>query len=282
MSEMDGSKGITTCRPSYAYLSGYIRYRPVKGYYLVINSRKLASWLLSRSKTKVNVARLQDGTFFVRIGNGNRLRARKKDLITYISCKLLTTEERRVLRNIKRSFSTRLRILPSEFGIDIFDLYPDEDVAKVARCLNANGVAFPEHVMTPFNCTYDLEFTYKDVKVALEVTKLMTSKSKWLNFKHEGIGGNLRSHIFDMYKFCVDNVLIKRENACAFVIIPKIWHDVKHINELIDECRNIGCYILFTDFANPNWPQTVAHQMIQLLEDLIKRRIVFKPLKVLR
>jgi hypothetical protein len=121
--------------PQEAILSGYIRYRPSNGtYYLMANSRMLCNQLNSKERNKVKVTRDQNFFIIHKIQEGNILTIRKKEIVTCISgINLLKEQERTTLLNpeSKYSFPVKVKLFPSEFNLDKYSLYPDQDTATI-------------------------------------------------------------------------------------------------------------------------------------------------------
>lgn len=250
-------------------LSGYVRYRPSNGtYYLMINSRRLCTFLSEKDQLSVGI--LRQGEFFVvrRNEKGNVLNLRSKELITCISGRaLLSDEERKILtsKDTKFSFPVKVKLSPEEFGLDKYSLYPDEDAAKLGRALSIGKIVIPNRIMTPKAFPHDLEFLHHNKRVIIEITQVKPGKENYLNFRHQPQGGSVRAHIFDIYRRCVNAALSGEKNIIGFVILHKGWEKHNHVTQLIPELKNINCHILFTNF-DQQWEEICRKEIIMRLQ----------------
>ena len=55
---------------------------------------------------------------------------------------------------------------------------------------------------------------------------------------------------FDIYRDCVTDKFLNLDKKIGFVILNNCWENVKHIKEIVDECKLVKCYILFASFSN--------------------------------
>ena len=252
-------------------MSGYIRYRPSNGtYYLMTNSRRLSNTLRQNSKIFVNVTRNQDFFYLSKMNNGNILTPRDKELVTCISSKeLLTRDEIIQLKNpgTKFSFPVKIKLDPSEFNVDKFDLYPDQDAAKLARCLNSKSMTIPERIMTPKAFEHDLEFYLEDKTVIIEITQAKPSENNYSqNFRHQAQGSSVRAHIFDIYRKCVNSFIFKKSRNIGFIILHENWTKYQHITKLTDELKTLNCHLLFTNF-DKEWEESISNRILKTLKD---------------
>lgn len=253
-----------------AVLSGYVRYRPSNGtYYLMTNSRRLCNVFSEEDRVKVTISR-EEGHFVIhRNSDGNILTRRSKELVTCISGKsILTASERETLthKETKLSFPVKVKIFPEEFGIDRYQLYPDQDAAKLARTLSKKGVQIPKRIMTPKAFPHDLEFSYGDKKVVIEITQASPSVKNYLNFRHQPQGGSVRAHIFDIYRRCVNARLSKNNNIIGFVILDSNWKEHNHVNQLVPELEKINCHLLFTNFDS-GWEKGCTEDLLRRIKN---------------
>ncbi len=120
--------------------------------------------------------------------------------------------------------------------------------------------------MTPKSSQFDLESSKDDIPLVIEITRMTPSeKDNTHNFKHQAIGGNVRAHIFDTYRFCVNNLLARRE-VYGFVIINDKWRSFEHINELIRDTEKFNCFILFTNF-DKTWEKKIAEKINEITKN---------------
>ncbi len=237
-----------------AILSGYVRYRPInKTYYLMINSKRLSKHL-SKIDKKNNVSVSREDNFFIINKNeeGNILKPRKRELVTCISGNILlsdTEKTRLISKKSKFSFPVKVKLIPGEFKLDKFSLYPDQDAAKLGRVLASKGIEISSRIMTPKAFDHDLEFIYKTKKVIIEITQTVPGKANNLNFKHQPLGGIIRAHIFDIYRKCVNSKLTGSNDNVGIIIIHKDWKNYAHIINLVSELEKINCFIIFTNFS---------------------------------
>ncbi|MBT4539563.1 hypothetical protein HOI26_01880 [Candidatus Woesearchaeota archaeon] len=253
-----------------AILSGYIRYRPVnKTYYLMVNSRRLCVSLVKQQVPKVIIEREKEFFIVKKNKNGNVLKPRNKELVTCISGnRLLREEEKEKLtgEDTKYSFPVKIKILPKDFGIDKYDLYPDEDAARLGRALSKRGIIIPSRIMTPKAFPHDLEFMKENYRIVVEITQTKPSEQNNLNFRHQPSGGSVRAHIFDIYRRCVNAALSEKNDIIGFVILHENWQKHNHIAKLVPELKKVKCYILFTDFTEL-WEEKSTNQMLERLQD---------------
>ena len=255
----------------YIVISGYVRYRPKgKTFYLMANSRLLAKYLFSRTK-KIHVRVFRDNEFFViKLDNsGNLFKPREKEIVTCISGRtILKDEEINTLKDKKTKFSfpVKIKLDPSEFKLDRFFFYPDKDASALANSLYKRNIELPERIMTPRAFDHDIEFNYKDKRVLIEITQVNVSKSKNMNFKHQPVGGNIRAHIFDIYRKGVNSKLSNKDDIIGFIIINKDWRKFEHIRKLIPELSNLKCHIIFSDFKK-NWNEGCSDRIIEILNN---------------
>lgn len=248
-----------------AILSCYIRYRPNKSCYnLSINSRILAKYLLSLNKKFRASVKKKGNLFYFELNEGgNYLQMRKNEVIVnFLGNKLLDNDVVRSLKDPlkKNGFATLIFLVPSQFGLTKYDLYPDPDAACLARELERNGFRMPERIMTS-SFDHDLEFRFGEVEVLLEITRTSLSRMSSANFKHQAVGGNIRAHIFDTFRKCVMSKLFARKTVIGFVILQDGWKNVKHIIDILGDCEAAGCYLLFIDFSQDDWPKIVSEEI---------------------
>ncbi|OGI64017.1 hypothetical protein A2642_00570 [Candidatus Nomurabacteria bacterium RIFCSPHIGHO2_01_FULL_39_10] len=251
--------------PKEAILTGYIRYRPSNGtYYLMANSRMLCNQLISQKPIKVKVTK-EDNFFIIhKVLEGNILTIRKKEIVTCISgINLLTVEERSKLMNKehKLSFPVQVKLFPSQFNLDIYSLYPDQDAAILARKLEEKGFNIPTRIMTPKSFDHDLEFIYANKRIVIEITQTIPGKNNYLNFKHAGLGGIVRAHFLEAYHNCVNSFLSGKKDTIGFIIIHERWKEYSHITKLIPEFSKVNCHIIFSNFKD-NWEEITTTQII--------------------
>lgn len=252
-----------------AILSGYVRYRPInKTFYLMVNSRRLANFVRTKENIKVKVHR-EGQEFRISLDqNGNILKPRSREVVTCIGGRnLLSLEERNKLqsKNSALSFTTLVKLKPVEFGLSLYSLYPDEDAALLAEELENQGVTFPDRIMTPYTSKFDLDGKINDKEITIEITKLQPSiKDKSANFKHQSIGGNIRSHIFDTYRRGVKRKLENNTDYYGFVIIDQKWEEYEHIKDLIEESKQFNCFVLGTLFKN-NWVKEITTKIKEMV-----------------
>ncbi len=250
-----------------ALLSGYVRYRPSnKTFYLMINSRRLADFLREK-ETRVII--LREGKLFRITKNlgGNILKPRSRELAVCISGRSILTanENNLITSNSRKSFMTLVILKPQEFGLSLFDLYPDEDAGELAKEIKNLGVELPDRIMTPYTSKFDIFGKYKDSEMTVEITRLAPSqKSRTPNFRHQPIGGNIRAHIFDTYRACVRKKAENKSDLYGFVVLDKRWADYEHIKELLPECRELNCNILFTEFQE-SWAKDIAKRIKEVI-----------------
>ena len=242
-------------------LSGYVRFRPRnKTYYLIINSRIFGRYL-SNLNNKIKVKVNREGNEFIvkKDDNGNLLKGEIKGPITCISKQLIYEKEQLKIKNgDKNSFTCKIIINPEEFSLSKYDLYPDRDAADLAQNLELLGMSLRKRIFTSSSSDHDLEVGIKDKEALVEITRTKLSPNKSSNFKHQPTGGNIRAHIFDIYRKCVS----KKKNV-GFVIISEEWKNTKHIIDILNDCKSVGCNILFTDFLNKNWARKTAKTIIK-------------------
>lgn len=250
-------------------LSGYVRYRPSNGtFYLMINSRRLCTFLFKKDPISVSISRQEEFFIVKQNSKGNLLKLKTKELITCISGRaLLSDQERKNLTNkiTKFSFPVKVKLIPEEFGLDKYALYPDEDAATLGRILSTRNIIIPNRIMTPKAFPHDLEFLHENKKVVIEITQAKPGKENYLNFRHQPQGGSVRAHIFDIYRKCVNAALSGEKNIIGFVILHKDWENFKHIAELIPELKNIHCHILFTHFDR-QWEEMCTKEIMTRLQ----------------
>jgi hypothetical protein len=268
--EIINMKNKNTLGNEEAVLSGYVRYRPINGtYYLMINSRRLST-VLSKKRMNVKVTR-QGNSFIVRKNNeGNILTLRTKELVTCISGSiLLNDKEREKLKdnNTKFSFPIKVIILPQDFDLDKYSLYPDENAAKLARSLSLEGIKTPQRIMTPKAFPHDLEFIQDNKKVIIEITQARPSEDNYTyNFRHQAQGSSIRAHIFDIYRKCVNSTLAKENNLFGFVILHPEWKNHNHVFQLINEFKQVNCHIMFTNF-DKEWQKRCSKDIINTIQN---------------
>lgn len=256
-------------RKEEVILSGYIRYRPInKTYYLMVNSKMLSQQILKYPKNiKVSVSR-KDNLFIINKNEGgNLLKPRKRELVTCVSGNtLLSDTERNQLTSKKSKFSfpIQVKLIPQEFKLDKFSLYPDQDAAKLGRALALKGVEIPSRIMTPKAFDHDLEFNLRDKKIIIEITQTIPGKSNNLNFKHQPTGGNIRAHIFDIYRKCVNTKISGKNNIVGFVILNEKWETYQHITNLIPELDKLNCNIIFTSFG-ARWEENCTQIILDMV-----------------
>ena len=51
------------------------------------------------------------------------------------------------------------------------------------------------------------------------------------------------------------------------MILADCWKNIKHIKEIIDECKLVKCNVLFIDFSNENWAKSVAKEIVKILKN---------------
>lgn len=257
----------------YCILSGYIRYRPInKTFYLMVNSRILARYLkLLNKKIRGAASRCNNYLFFLNFNeDGNIVTIREKEIVITISGnKLLNSIEISKLKNKdpRLSFPTKIIINPAQLSLDKYFFYPDKDAAKLAFELENLDINIPSRIMTSLSFDSDLEFNYKNKKVFIEITTRSLSTVYQANFKHQAVGGNIRAHIFDIYRKCVTDKILNKNDIMGFVVLSRDWQTIKHINTIIDECKLVNCHILFTSFLNQNWSKDIAKEIVAILEN---------------
>lgn len=255
-----------------AILSGYVRYRTNnKTYYLNINSRLLGKYLMGlKNKIKVKVLR-DNKRFIINVNrNGNVLRGDRRGPLTCISKDFLNLKEQEQLKSqfTKYSLSCKVDIKPEEFGIKKYDLYPDQDAAKLACSLEEKGFEIPERIMTPYSFNHDLVFNYRNKQILIEITRSKPSKVNDRNFKHQGIGSNIWAHVFDVYRDCATDKLNKNNKKIGFVVISENWKTYNHIQSSKQELKLVNCYYIFTDFSKTDWFDDVSAQIQNKLKEV--------------
>ena len=250
-----------------AIMSGYIRYRPIKkSYNININSRILAKHLKSlRAPLKIIVNR-EKYQFHINFDSkGNSPQIRDKEITISISSKrLLTKAEISKLRNENNKNCLPIKIIVGldKLNLNRFYFYPDKDSANLAKELEKLNLNIPNRIMTPKAYKSDLEFNYKNKKIIIEITRRVVSKKLYSsNFKHQHNGGNIRAHIFDIYRRCVNDKLKNKNKTMGFVILQKEWKEITHIKEIINELKQVNCHILFTNFQNKNWAKNISNDI---------------------
>jgi hypothetical protein len=254
----------------YVILSGYIRYRPKnKSYYLMVNSRLLVKYLISKKKkNRVKVSRDKD-LFVINLDKkGNFFNPREKEIVTSISGNILLKDmEKEQLKsnNTKFSFPIKIKLFPSEFKLNKYFFYPDKDAAKLAYELERSNIILPKRIMTPKAFDHDLEFDHKNKRVVIEITQITPRDSNYMNFKHQPVGGIVRAHIFDIYRKCVNSRLSNKNNIMGFIILHNDWKNFKHITKLIPEFIKLRCYIIFSEFRK-DWNKKCSKEIINKIK----------------
>jgi len=255
-----------------AIMSGYVRYRPIKkSFLLMINSRILSKHIMSKgNNVKANICR-DEGLFVVDLDKkGNKLSAlREKETTISISSKILYKQEIGMLKKEETKFSFPVKVIinTKQFGLNKYFFYPDKDAAKLAYELERLNIKIPNEIMTPHSFDHDLEFNYNSKKIIIEITQKLVSSIYEANFKHQMIGGNIRAHIFDIYRKCVLDKLLKKNKFIGFVILDSGWENIKHINEIIEECKLVNCHILFTKFSDKDWKNLMAKKILNIIRN---------------
>ena len=253
-------------------LSGYVRYRPIKkSFLLMINSRILSNYLKNLNKEiRCHVVR-KENLFFLNIDkSGNLLMLRDKEVIISISgYKLLTKRDILFLKDDSTKFSFPIKIVinPKQFNIDKYYLYPDKDAAMLAYELEKLKVEIPKRLITVLSSRHDLEFNIDGKEIIIEITRHNLSSVYQANFKHQSAGGNVRAHVFDIYKECVTDKILNFNKKIGFVILQKNWGKIKHIKDIIDELKLVKCYILFIEFSETNWAKIIAKEIIMKVKN---------------
>ncbi len=142
-----------------------------------------------------------------------------------------------------------------------------KDAAKLACNLEKLGINIPDRIITVRSFKHDLEFNYKNKEVVIEITNQDLSEIYQSNFKHQRVGGNIRAHIFDIYRDCVTDKILNSNKKIGFVVLNNCWENVKHINEIINKCRLVKYYVLFANFLNENWAKYTAKEIINILKN---------------
>ncbi|MBR9682556.1 MAG: hypothetical protein GOV02_02685 [Candidatus Aenigmarchaeota archaeon] len=249
-----------------ALLSGYVKMR--KGYYrLAVNSRRLVSFLENNCKPKVVIKQPEEGIFEIkRDTDGNNIHLHKKEFITYLRKGILTQNQAKFFSiQSKKSFPTLIRIFPDDFGLRFFDLLPDNDAGELGKELCEHGIKFDERINTPFTSKFDLDFSYEGKEFTVEITRNNPSERNFLNYKHQPKGGVLRAHIFDSYRRCTSSLLNHDKKVHSFVVMSDKWRKFGHIEELIDECSDIGCHLIFANFANKDTFKTISEEIMNII-----------------
>jgi len=255
-----------------AILTGYVKYKPVKHcYVLAINSRILSRYLKSQNKKlRGNILRNEDLFILNLDKKGNILRPTEKHIeISIPGTNLLNKNEILNIRsrNSKTSFPTKIAVNLKKFNLDKYYLYPDKDAARLAYELEKLGVDIPNRIMTSHSFKNDIEFKYKNKEVIVEITRKELSKVYQANFKHQAIGGGIRAHIFDVYRRCVTDKMLKKNKTIGYTILSKGWENVKHIKDIIEECELVRCYLLFTNFENKNWAKKISREIMKITKN---------------
>jgi len=255
-----------------AILTGYVKYKPVKHCYsLAINSRILSKYLKSQNK-KIRGTILRSGDlFFLNFDKkGNIVRPTEKHIEISISgTNLLNKNEILNLRSIntKTSFITKIAVNLKQFNLDKYYLYPDKDAARLAYELEKLGADIPNRIMTSHSFKNDLEFEHKNKDLIIEITRRPLSKIYQANFKHQAVGGNIRAHIFDIYRRCVTDKMLKKNKTIGYTILSEEWKNVKHIKDIIEECGLVRCHLLFADFENKNWAKKISREIMKITKN---------------
>ncbi len=233
----------------------------------MINSRIFSKYLKSLNKD-VRGEVIRDGKLFLIHfnKNGNKLTTRSKEVaVSFKSQSVLNKGEIDNLKHkdTKLSFPIKVGFNPQIFGLEKFYFYPDQDAADLAKELENKGMIIPRRVFTS-SFRHDLELNHKKKSVLIEITRKEVSPIYQANFKHQSAGGNIRAHIFDVYHRCVIDKIKGKNSKVGFVIISKGWKKIKHIYSIVEECKLVGCHILFSDFKE-GWAVEESKKILETI-----------------